>query len=40
MTAAVQFPTLRLVRIRIHDIFLDHMQPGEVYPIVNILTDF
>lgn len=30
MTAAVGFPTLRLVRVRIDTIILDHMQPGEV----------
>ena len=30
MTAAVGFPTLRLVRVRIGDIHIDNMKPGEV----------
>jgi len=30
MTAAVGFPTLRLVRVRIGDLELENMQPGEV----------
>ena len=30
MTAAVGFPTLRLVRVRIGDIHIDSMNPGEV----------
>jgi hypothetical protein len=30
MTAAVGFPTLRLIRVRIGDIFLDDLQPGQV----------
>lgn len=30
MTAAVGFPTLRLVRVRIGDVLLGDMQPGEV----------
>ncbi len=33
MTAAVGFPTLRLVRVRIDTITLDLMQPGEVMGI-------
>lgn len=33
MTAAVGFPTLRLVRIRIGDIHLEDMIPGEVIPL-------
>lgn len=33
MTAAVGFPTLRLVRIRIADITLGNMTPGTVQPI-------
>ncbi|WP_405382220.1 pseudouridine synthase [Maribacter sp. LLG6340-A2] len=33
MTAAVGFPTLRLVRVRIGTIKLGQMQPGEVEPI-------
>ena len=36
MTAAVGFPTLRLVRVRIGDIHLDRMNVGEVV----ILPDF
>jgi 23S rRNA pseudouridine2457 synthase len=30
MTAAVGFPTLRLVRVRIKNILLDNLKPGEV----------
>ncbi len=33
MTAAVGFPTLRLVRVRIGAIHLKNMKPGEVVPI-------
>lgn len=33
MTAAVGFPTLRLVRVRIGDIHIDNMIPGEVIPL-------
>ena len=33
MTAAVGFPTLRLVRVRIHDITIDEMDAGDVSPI-------
>lgn len=33
MTAAVGFPTLRLVRVRIGEIHLDNLQPGEVRPL-------
>lgn len=33
MTAAVGFPTLRLVRVRIGDIHINSMQPGEVREI-------
>jgi 23S rRNA pseudouridine2457 synthase len=33
MTAAVGFPTLRLVRVRIGNIHLDNLQPGEVLEI-------
>jgi len=35
MTAAVGFPTLRLVRIRIGDIFLDQLAPGAVIEVEN-----
>ncbi|MBT8180473.1 MAG: pseudouridine synthase [Eudoraea sp.] len=38
MTAAVGFPTLRLVRIRVGEITLDNLLPGEVIPLAN-LTD-
>ena len=30
MTAAVGFPTLRLVRVRIGDVYLGNLKPGEV----------
>jgi 23S rRNA pseudouridine2457 synthase len=30
MTAAVGFPTLRLVRVRIGDVFLDDLSPRDV----------
>ncbi|WP_198553746.1 pseudouridine synthase [Tenacibaculum sp. Bg11-29] len=33
MTAAVGFPTLRLVRVRIGDILLNNMKPGEVIEV-------
>ncbi|TVZ14261.1 pseudouridine synthase [Maribacter sp. MAR_2009_72] len=33
MTAAVGYPTIRLVRVRIGNIYLGHMQPGQVEPI-------
>lgn len=33
MTAAVGFPTLRLVRVRIGNIHLGSLQPGEVVPL-------
>jgi len=33
MTAAVGFPTLRLVRVRIHDITIDGMDAEDVIPI-------
>lgn len=33
MTAGVGHPTLRLIRIRIEDIYLDNMNPGEVREI-------
>ena len=35
MTAAVGFPTLRLVRVRIGDIHIDNMIPGEVISLPN-----
>jgi 23S rRNA pseudouridine2457 synthase len=36
MTAAVGFPTLRLVRVRIGNIKLGNLRPGEVQPLENI----
>lgn len=33
MTAAIGFPTLRLVRVRIENILLENMKPGEVKPL-------
>ncbi len=30
MTAAVGFPTLRLIRVRIGNVYLDDLQAGEV----------
>lgn len=33
MTSAVGFPTLRLVRVRIGNVFLKEMQPGEVIEV-------
>lgn len=35
MTAAVGFPTLRLVRVRIGNELLDSMRPGEVVPVTS-----
>jgi len=35
MTAAVGFPTLRLVRVRIGDIHLSNMNPGDVLSLAN-----
>jgi 23S rRNA pseudouridine2457 synthase len=37
MTAAVGFPTLRLVRVRIGDIRLDDMKTGEVRPMETLI---
>lgn len=36
MTAAVGFPTLRLVRIRVGDITIEKLMPGEVKPLSNL----
>ena len=33
MTAAVGFPTLRLVRVRVGNVLLGDLQPGEVKPV-------
>ncbi|MGB5661640.1 MAG: ribulose phosphate epimerase, partial [Eudoraea sp.] len=38
MTAAVGFPTLRLIRIRIGDITLENLSPGEVKPLTNLTS--
>lgn len=40
MTAAVGFPTLRLVRIRIGPISLDKMEPGEVVSVPDLRAQF
>lgn len=39
MTAAVGFPTLRLVRVRIGRIYLNKMQPGEVIKVEELNID-
>lgn len=36
MTAAVGFPTLRLVRVRINDLVIDELLPGMVAPVPNL----
>jgi len=36
MTAAVGFPTLRLVRVRIGDINIGSLMPGDVMPLANV----
>lgn len=42
MTAAVGFPTLRLVRVRIHNLTISNMQPGDVIPLPDLasIVDF
>ena len=40
MTAAVGFPTVRLIRVRIGDIQLENMTPREVVAVSITLTDF
>lgn len=37
MTAAVGFPTLRLVRVRIGNIYLDDLDPGTVLPLADLV---
>ncbi|MBD0776332.1 pseudouridine synthase [Maribacter sp. ANRC-HE7] len=37
MTAAVGFPTLRLVRVRIGKVTLDNMESGSVHPVDDLL---
>ena len=39
MTAAVGFPTLRLVRVRIGRIYLNKMQPGEIIKVEELNVD-
>jgi 23S rRNA pseudouridine2457 synthase len=39
MTAAVGFPTLRLLRVRIGTIKLSNMQPGEVIKVSKFITN-
>lgn len=36
MTAAIGFPTLRLIRIRIENLTLDNLKPGEVRELTSI----
>ncbi|WP_426493446.1 pseudouridine synthase [Hymenobacter sp. 102] len=38
MTAAAGYPTLRLVRVRVADIWLTNMQPGEVREVPELLA--
>jgi len=38
MTAAVGFPTLRLVRVRIGNVVLGKMQPGDVIEVTDLLS--
>ncbi|CAM1341227.1 pseudouridine synthase [Tenacibaculum amylolyticum] len=38
MTSAVGFPTLRLVRIRIGNVLLNDLQPGDVIEIEDLMT--
>ena len=37
MTAAVGFPTLRLLRVRIGDIHLGDLEPGEVVEVDHLV---
>ncbi|MDQ6980848.1 MAG: pseudouridine synthase, partial [Ghiorsea sp.] len=37
MTAAVGFPTLRLIRYAIGDVTLDGLKPGEYQPLDDLL---
>ena len=39
MTAAVGFPTLRLIRVRIGDIYLDQLAPGKVIEVGSFNLD-
>ncbi|WP_443020104.1 hypothetical protein [Shewanella sp. MTB7] len=38
MTAAAGFPTMRLIRVRIGDMHLSTMQPGEVIELAEITS--
>ncbi len=38
MTAAVGFPTLRLVRVRVGNIRLGNLEPGEVHEVEDLLS--
>lgn len=38
MTAAVGFPTLRLFRVRIGNIYLNDMKPGEVLEVIELMV--
>jgi len=35
MTAAVGFPTLRLIRVRIGDIYIKNLEPGDVLKVID-----
>lgn len=39
MTSAVGFPTLRLVRVRVGDVLLDNMQPGQVIEVDSFFNE-
>ena len=39
MTAAVGFPTLRLVRVRVGNNYLNEMQPSEVIEVTSFFTE-
>lgn len=39
MTAAVGFPTLRLIRVRIGNLYLNQLGPGEVLEVSNLIYD-
>ena len=38
MTAAVGFPTLRLVRVRIGNVYLQNLKAGEVLEVPDFFT--
>jgi 23S rRNA pseudouridine2457 synthase len=39
MTAAVGFPTLRLVRVRIGNVYLQNLKAGEVIEVADFKLD-